>query len=162
MKAFLMLAVLSASLFAEGAQADDCGVRAQKYEDACPSAPVDENGLSPVICDIEKAKKNFNWASKLDASAANRFRYTFDNCASDGGTYDIADKNIYAAILSQTHNMDALCSIKNCEDSGDIYEFLGEELALGHLYKGKSATPAPAATPDKPKFECGGYFECSH
>jgi hypothetical protein len=143
LKTSAAVASLLLILSAFGVRADDCRSTIISYEDRC--SPNPNSGLIKVgKCNFEEAKTNFLWASKLDAGAVKTFRSAFDRCdRTDVNTKeDVVTRNFYAAVLAQTHNMQALCSLVNCWGSGELDGYLQSEYLQGHLY-GQTQTPTP-------------------
>jgi hypothetical protein len=148
MKTAVAIAGLLFSIVAVDARAADCASAAIAYANRCsPSAGTCTSK------EFEEAKTNFFWASKRDAGAVKRFRDVFDHCDS---TNDVVKKNYYSAILAQTHNMRALCTIAYCWNSGLLTGYLQAENSFGHLYKGQTA-----ATPQPPSRLCGTEQQCA-
>ena len=135
------------------ANADDCFLAVDHYLQMCPHGRI-ENGLEYLRpCDFEKAKTNFLWASKKDPGAVKTFRNAFDHCSTNVGALStpiVVLKNYYSAILAQTHNMDALCSIRACWETGELTGYLEYENSVGHLYAGNSPPPKQQRTPQDP------------
>jgi hypothetical protein len=146
MKISVAIASVLLSLFAYPARADNCAGAAVSYAQQC-TAPPDEKGLSlAATCNsdkFEEAKTNFLWASKRDPGAVGHFRFVFDHCEA---VEDVVERNIYSAILSQTHNLRALCTIADCWESGELLGYLQSEHLLGRLYVG-NASPQPKTKP---------------
>jgi hypothetical protein len=141
-------------LLLSAARADeDCFDAAQTYIDMCPKGRI-ENGLEYLpSCNLGKAKANFLWASRNDPGAVKTFRTVFDHCSTRiDWAPKIVVKNYFSAILAQTHDMDALCSIAACFNTGELTGYLEYENIAGHLYTGNSpkepTTPSPQGLTD--------------
>lgn len=131
------------------AKADDCVAAAHQLTAECPAISDGQFNFVPE-CKFNEAKTNFLWSSRDNPGAVTHFREIFDTC----NTPDLStiEKNIAAAIISQMHNMNALCSIYYCT-FGDMQGFLLVERSHHRLYEG-----APAKT-SRPTNRCAaGYI----
>lgn len=135
--------------FNSSANADDCISAAYRLAEHCPTISDGQFNVIPE-CKFEEAKINFLWASRNNPGASDHFRSIFDSC--DSPDASVIEKNIAASIITQMHNMTAMCSISNCK-YGDLQGFLLIERSQHRLYEGRPAESSGSTN------ICGmGYF----